>query len=542
MADFQYSFNLVFFSFYRVYIWFVYDFLGEVGLMDAVKTQVVELNSGVLNTTIDQPLNKKSHSTSNNGKPLIPLIMKSLGVKAWVKGFVVSSAMVGVSLQTTYATAPIDFSDIVAQVTPAVVKVTVVKKMTKEEEDRQQQLPEMLKKYYGNQNANSNHPNTPAEQKSYGSAFFISQDGYLLTNRHVVDDVKKVTVTLSDRRELDADVVGSDERTDVAVLKVKGDHYPALKLGDSDKLRVGEPVLAIGSPFGFDYSASAGIVSATSRSVTVDNAVPFIQSDVVLNPGNSGGPLFNQHGEVIGINSRIFSGTGGYMGLSFSIPIDVAIGIADQLKSGGKVSRAYLGVYPQDIDRHLAEVYHLPKPEGAFVVKITPNSAASVAGVKEGDIILSFNDQTVTRAADLINYINRARPNTVVALGLLRNGQRLTLNPKLKAATAEEDAEEKTARDSANSVKILGLQAHDLSDKESATAKIKGVVIDSVDPDSIANKAQMQVGDEIVRLNNHPTPNLAAFVAVQKALPKKGVVEILFIRDNTPQRVVLRLK
>ncbi|MDE2421575.1 MAG: Do family serine endopeptidase [Gammaproteobacteria bacterium] len=449
--------------------------------------------------------------------------------------------MAGFSLQTAYATAPIDFSDIVAQVAPAVVRVTVVKKMTKEEE-MQQQLPEMLKRYFGNQIIIPNQPRTPAEQKSYGSAFFISQDGYLLTNRHVVDDVKKVTVTLSDRRELDADVVGSDERTDVAVLKVKGDHYPSLQLGDSDKLRVGEPVLAIGSPFGFDYSASAGIVSATSRSVTVDNAVPFIQSDVVLNPGNSGGPLFNQRGEVIGINSRIFSGTGGYMGLSFSIPIDVAIGVADQLKNGGKVSRAYLGVYPQDIDRNLAEVYHLPKPEGALVVKVSPDSAASAAGIKEGDIILSFNDKAISRASDLVNYINRTRPNTVIALGLLRDGQRLTLNPKLKAATADEDAEEKVARDGVDSINILGLKAHDMSDKESADATIKGVVVDSIEPYGIANNAQIQIGDVIVRLNGRPTPNLAAFAVAQKTLPKKGVVEVVVIRDKIPRRAGLRIE
>lgn len=463
--------------------------------------------------------------------------------KSW-KNIILLTAMGGFLLQTAHAAAPIDFSDIVAQVSPAVVRVTVVKKMTKEEEEIQQQLPEMLKKYYGNKSPIQNPPKTLPEQKSYGSAFFISQDGYLLTNRHVVDDIKKVTVTLIDRRELDADVVGTDERTDVALLKVKGDHYPSLKPGDSDKLRVGEPVLAIGSPFGFDYSASAGIVSATSRSVTSDGAVPFIQSDVALNPGNSGGPLFNQHGEVIGVNSRIFSGTGGYMGLSFSIPIDLAIGIADQLKNGGKVSRSYLGVYPQDIDRNLAELYHLPKPEGALVVKISPDSAASIAGVKEGDIILSFNDQTVSQASDLINYINRTRPNTVVVLGIQRDGKRLTLSPKLKAATTDDDAEEKAARDAANdhSVNIIGLKAHDMTDKESVDAAVKGVVVDSVEPDGIANSAQIQAGDVIVRLNNHLTPNLTQFYAAQKALPKKGVVEVIVIRDNTPRRAGLRIE
>lgn len=458
-----------------------------------------------------------------------------------IKGLLLSSAISGMLLPAAQAAAPIDFSDLVAQVAPAVVRVTVVKKMTKEEQ-MQQQLPEMLKKFFGNQIVIPNPPKPQTEQKSYGSAFFISQDGYLLTNRHVVDDVKKVTITLNDRRELDADVVGRDERTDVAVLKVKGSHYPSLKIGNSDALRVGEPVLAIGSPFGFDYSASAGIVSATSRSMTVDSAVPFIQSDVALNPGNSGGPLFNQRGEVIGINSRIFSGTGGYMGLSFSIPIDVAMDIADQLRNSGKVSRSYLGVYPQDIDRTLAEVYNLPKPEGALVTKISPNSAASAAGVKEGDIILSFNNQPISRASDLINFINRTRPNTVVSLGIQRDGKPLTLSAKLKAATAEDDAEAQVANGESTVTNTLGLKLRDMTDKESTALSAKGVVVDSVDSDGVADHAQLQAGDVILRLNNHPTPNMAAYIVAQKTLPKTGVVGALVLRDNSPRMVGLRIE
>jgi len=461
--------------------------------------------------------------------------------KLVIKGLALFSVMAGVLLPHAHAAVPIDFSDIVTQVAPAVVRVTVVKKMTKEEQ-MQQQLPEMLKKFFGNQIIIPNQPKPQSEQKSYGSAFFISQDGYLLTNRHVVDDVKKVTITLSDRRELDAEVVGRDERTDVAVLKVKGSRYPALKIGNSDALRVGEPVLAIGSPFGFDYSASAGIVSATSRSMTVDSAVPFIQSDVALNPGNSGGPLFNQRGEVIGINSRIFSGTGGYMGLSFSIPIDVAMDIANQLRNGGKVSRSYLGVYPQDIDRTLAEVYNLPKPEGALVTKISPNSAASLAGVKEGDIILSFNNQPISRASDLINFINRTRPNTVVALGIQRDGKPLILNAKLKAATAEDDAEAKIANGESDKTNTLGLKLREMTDKESSELSAKGVVIDSVDPDGVADSAQLQAGDVILRLNNRPTPNLAAYLVAQKTLPKTGVVGVLILRDNSPRMFGLRIE
>ncbi|MFI7935067.1 trypsin-like peptidase domain-containing protein, partial [Acinetobacter baumannii] len=207
------------------------------------------------------------------------------------------------------ANAAVDFSNLVEQVSPAVVSVNVVKKMT-QDELLQQQVPEILKRFFGNQVIIPQQQG-PQEKTAYGSAFFISKDGYLLTNHHVIENASRISITLNDRREIDATVVGSDERTDVALLKVNGTNYPALRVGNVDRLRVGEPVLAIGSPFGFDYSASAGIVSAKSRNMSGETSVPFIQTDVALNPGNSGGPLFNQNGEVVGVNSRIFSGTGG---------------------------------------------------------------------------------------------------------------------------------------------------------------------------------------------------------------------------------------
>ena len=266
------------------------------------------------------------------------------------------AAVFTVATVQTQAATNVDFSNLVEQVSPAVVSVNVVKKMT-QEELLQQQIPDLLRRFLGD-NIIIQQP-SQQEKTGYGSAFFISKDGYLLTNHHVVEDASKITITLNDRREIDAKLIGSDERTDVALLKVEGNSYPALATGNIDQLRVGEPVLAIGSPFGFDYSASAGIVSAKSRNMMGEGAVPFLQTDVALNPGNSGGPLFNQRGEVVGVNSRIFSGTGGYMGLSFSIPIDVAMDVADQLKKNGKVTRSYLGVKLQDIDRNLAEAYKL---------------------------------------------------------------------------------------------------------------------------------------------------------------------------------------
>ena len=318
------------------------------------------------------------------------------------------TAVVAMAAVQTQAGSPVDFSNLVEKVGPAVVSVNVVKKLS-EEEQLQQQIPDILRRFFGNQVVIPQRQ-IPQEKTGYGSAFFISKDGYLLTNHHVIENASKVTIMLSDRRELDATVVGSDQRTDVALLKVSGKDFPELSTGNVDTLRVGEPVLAIGSPFGFDYSASAGIVSAKMRNMRGETTVPFIQTDVALNPGNSGGPLFNTKGEVVGVNSRIFSGTGGYMGLSFSIPIDVAMDVADQLKKNGKVTRAYLGVGLQDVDRTLAEAYKLPKPEGSLITQVTPDSPADKAGLRSGDVILKLNGMPISSTVELFTYLNRAVP------------------------------------------------------------------------------------------------------------------------------------
>ena len=333
-------------------------------------------------------------------------------IRCWLKrsALTVAIAMTmstGISLATTAVQAAVttaDFSDLVQQVTPGVARVNVTKTVS-EDELAKAQTAELLRQFFGDRIDIPKQATQPAIEHAYGTGFFVTADGYMLTNHHVIEGADKITVTLNDRTELDATLIGSDERSDVAVLKVVGAQFPALPIGDSNSLKVGEPVLAIGSPFGFDYSASAGIVSAKSRSFSRETSVPFIQSDVALNPGNSGGPLFNQRGEVIGINSRIFSGTGGYMGLSFSIPIDVAMDIYEQLKTNGEVSRAYLGIYPQDIDRNLAEVYKLARPQGALLTRVSPDSPAQKAGLKTGDIILEYNDNKIMRASDLLNLI-----------------------------------------------------------------------------------------------------------------------------------------
>lgn len=489
--------------------------------------KVIFRGKGMVHTASQQTASNQKESGSQ-GRP---------GLRPWLQGMLMAGALLGpVAALPVQAAVPVDFSTLVEQVSPAVVRVNVSKRLS-QEELLQQQLPELLKRFFGN-NIQIPQQRNPVEQYAYGSAFFISADGYLLTNHHVIEDARKITITLNDRREVDAELVGSDERTDVAVLKVKGTGYPALKLGDSVGLKVGEPVLAIGSPFGFDYSASAGIVSAKARTMSAEKAVPFIQSDVALNPGNSGGPLFNQRGEVIGINSRIFSGTGGYMGLSFSIPIDVAMDVFNQIRQTGKVSRAYLGVVPQDIDRNLAEVYGLPRPEGSVITQVFPDTPASKAGLQAGDIVLAYDGQTINRATDLINLINRTRPNTRVNLTVLRNGKTLTLTPVLMQSSDDTPGASNAAT---SSTENLGLSVRDLQSQEQAQLKAKGVVVAQVALDSQASRSGIQRGDVITRLNAQDTPDIQAFGRVVSKLPSNRVVAVSLLRNGVPVILGLRL-
>ncbi|WP_180050404.1 MULTISPECIES: Do family serine endopeptidase [unclassified Acinetobacter] len=435
------------------------------------------------------------------------------------------------------AAPPVDFSNLVEQVSPAVVSVNVVKKMS-QEELLQQQVPEILRRFFGNQ-VIIPQQQIPQEKTGYGSAFFISKDGYLLTNHHVVEDASKVTIVLNDRRELDATVVGSDERTDVALLKVQGSSYPELRTGNVDQLRVGEPVLAIGSPFGFDYSASAGIVSAKMRNMMGETSVPFIQTDVALNPGNSGGPLFNQRGEVVGVNSRIFSGTGGYMGLSFSIPIDVAMDVADQLKRNGKVTRSYLGVSLQDIDRNLAESYKLSKPEGSLITQVAPNSPAARAGLRAGDVILKYNGTPISRTSELLNYLNRSVPNQSIQLEVLRDDKRRNITATV--STAPDDTPAKNNPDTAAKGPVLGVSIRDLSVAEQRQLDIKGgVLIQEVRRGGSAAQARIMPGDVIVQLNNTTIQNANQFVETVSTLKQGTIARVVIIRQG--QRAIIGMR
>ena len=298
-----------------------------------------------------------------------------------------------------------DFTELVEDYGPAVVNISTTQQIKSSRSHKQFKMPEQIPegpfgdlfRHFFDKDGESREFEEH-DAKSLGSGFIISKDGYVLTNNHVIKDAKEIIVRLNDRRELEAEIIGVDPRSDIALLKVEASNLPVVELGNSEKLKVGEWVLAIGSPFGFDHSVTAGIVSAKGRSLPRENYVPFIQTDVAINPGNSGGPLFNLDGEVVGINSQIYSRTGGFMGLSFAIPINIVMNIVEQLKADGTVARGWLGVLIQDVTRELAESFNMEKPRGALVAKVLPGSPAEKYGFQVGDIVTKFNGHEDTHS------------------------------------------------------------------------------------------------------------------------------------------------
>ncbi|HEU0188231.1 MAG TPA: DegQ family serine endoprotease [Gallionellaceae bacterium] len=385
-------------------------------------------------------------------------------------------------------------------------------------------------------------PQMPREQESHslGSGFIISADGYILTNAHVVDSADKITVRLTDKREYKARVIGADRRTDVALLKIDASGLPKVTQGDPALLKVGEWVLAIGSPFGFDSSVTAGIVSAKGRSLPQENYVPFIQTDVAINPGNSGGPLFNMKGEVVGINSQIYSRSGGYMGLSFAIPIDVAMEVVNQLRSTGKVTRGRIGVTIQDVTRELADTFGLHNAAGALISSVEKGGPADKAGIQVSDVILKFDGKSVQASHDLPRIVAGTRPGNKVMVQLWRKGA--TKDVSLVVGEMPADGRTRAARSDAGSDQVarLGIGVVELTAEQKRQLQIEdGVLIEEVRGANA--RSELQRGDIILALGNEPVTGVEQLNAMLKAIPKGRNVALLVRRDDSASYVAIKL-
>ncbi len=442
-----------------------------------------------------------------------------------------------------------DFTTLVEQASPAVVNISTKQKLPDRLAGGQmpdlEGLPPMFREFFERnipQQPRSPRGDRQREAQSLGSGFIISSDGYVLTNNHVVADADEIIVRLSDRSELQAKLVGTDPRTDVALLKVDGKNLPTVKLGDSEKLKVGEWVLAIGSPFGFDHSVTKGIVSAKGRTLPNDTYVPFIQTDVAINPGNSGGPLFNMKGEVVGINSQIFTRSGGFMGLSFAIPIDVALDVSNQLKKDGKVSRGWLGVVIQEVNKDLAESFGLDKPAGALVAQVLEGGPAAKGGLQVGDVILSMNGQPIVMSADLPHLVGSLKDGDKAKLEIIRNGKRQNLDVAV-GALPDDDADIASGAQSGaeRSSNRLGVSVTDLTDDQKKSLELKGGVVIKEVQEGPAALIGLRPGDVISHLNNQAIASAKQFTEIAKELPKNRSVSMRVLRQGRASFITFKL-
>lgn len=433
-----------------------------------------------------------------------------------------------VTFSTAQAQLP-DFTRLVEDVSPAVVKINTVSKGRKQQAQQlpQGQIPEIFRDLF-----EQRQQQKPRLARSMGSGFVISDDGYILTNHHVVENADEIQVLFADRQEYTATVVGSDRRSDLALLKIKGQDLPTLEFAATDSLKVGAWVLAIGSPFGLDYSVTAGIVSAIGRSIPTqkgENYVPFIQTDVAINPGNSGGPLFNLEGQVVGINSQIYSRSGGSIGLSFAIPASVAVGVIEQLKDHGKVQRGWLGVAIQDVNKRLAESLQLGTPQGALINAVEPDSPADKGGIKPGDVIVRFDGQIIVDSGDLPHVVGMMAPGENAKVEIYREGKRKKLT--MKVGSLDTDRENITA--SSDGTDRLGLIVEEMDDEERRALRLRGGVrVTQVSPESAAAESMLQAGDIVVQLGYSRIDDIDEYNQVIAELPKNTPVAIRFYRQG----------
>jgi serine protease Do len=449
-----------------------------------------------------------------------------------------------------------EFTDLVDQVGPAVVNIRTVEKVTQGggNGETDEEMQEFFRRFFGQpmpgvprQGPRPNRPQAPQEEerpRGVGSGFILSSDGFVMTNAHVVDGASEVLVTLPDKREFKARIVGADKRTDVAVVKIDATGLPAVKVGDISKLRVGEWVMAIGSPFGLENTVTAGIVSAKQRDT--GDYLPFIQTDVAINPGNSGGPLINMRGEVVGINSQIYSRSGGFMGISFSIPIDEAIRVSDQLRAFGRVSRGRIGVQIDQVTKDVAESIGLGKAQGALVRGVEAGSPGEKAGIEPGDIITKFDGKSIEKPSDLPRLVGNTKPGTKSSVTVFRRGNLRDLNVTIAEIEPDKPAKQVSDRDDSSSkapasaaAKSMGLTLSDLTEVQKKELKLKGgVKIDAAT--GAAARAGLREGDVVLAISNMEVANVKDFDAVLAKADKSKPVSLLFRRGDWAQYALLR--
>lgn len=476
--------------------------------------------------------------------------MHMLSMQRWMIA-TVSSLVLGWSSLGMAQSLP-DFTELVEEVSPAVVNISTSQKAVSRPSGMAPGMPDMegvppMFREFFERGFPQQGPQAPREReapRSLGSGFILSKDGYVLTNNHVIAGADEIFVRLSDRRELQAQLVGADPRSDLALLKIEaGDDLPVVRMGKSSELKAGEWVLAIGSPFGFDYSVTAGIVSAKGRSLPNESYVPFIQTDVAINPGNSGGPLLNLDGEVVGINSQIFTRSGGFMGLSFAIPVDVAMDVVEQLKEDGSVQRGWLGVVIQEVNKDLAESFGLPKPAGALVAQIQPGGPAEKGGLQVGDVILSFNGQDIVMSSDLPHAVGRVRPGEEATLVVVRDKKRKTLNMEIGALPEDDSVAAVLPSSSApaSADNRLGVVVAELTGQQKADLDVDaGVVISEVrqGPGAMVG---LRNGDIITSLDNQQVGSVDEFEKLTANLPTNRSVSMRVVRQGRASYITFRL-
>jgi serine protease Do len=479
--------------------------------------------------------------------------MKSLTFQTHYR-FVQSLILAAALLMPAFANAKLvsglpDFSALVEKTSPAVVNISTTQTverrnpwMRERGEGGQPGTPfdDFFRHFFGMPYEGGPEP----EQKtsSLGSGFIISEDGYILTNHHVVDGADEIIVKLNDQRELEAEIIGSDKRSDVALIKVEAEDLPTATLGDPDQTTPGHWVVAIGSPFGFDATVTAGIVSAKGRVLGRQQYVPLIQTDVAINPGNSGGPLFNLNGEVIGINSMIYSRSGGYMGLSFAIPIDLAMNVVEQLREGGAVARGWLGVSLQPVDRDLAQSFGLDKPKGALINEVFSDSPADKAGIQPGDIVISYDGKAVDSIEELPPMVGQTEVGETVKLVVVRDRKEKTLKVTIGRLEDEQQvAEASKAASKGPEIERLGIVVGELTDAQRKQLELpdSGVVVRRVQQGSPAAKAGLQAGDVILRFAGKKVDTEEQLGKLTEAVPDGRSVPALVLRNGRAQYIAM---